>query len=58
MENSNAQAIISWRIEQDFPGFTMVGEEDAESLTEGGAAGAETLGKITKLINKTLVTYR
>jgi hypothetical protein len=22
----------------------MVGEEDAESLTEGGAAGAETLG--------------
>ena len=36
----------------------MVGEEDAESLTNGGEAGAETLGKIVKLINKTLKTHR
>jgi len=26
-------AIISWRIQQEYPDFTMVGEEDAESLT-------------------------
>lgn len=56
--NPRAQAIISWRIQQEYPDFTMVGEEDAESLTEGGEAGAESLGKIVKLINKTLKTHK
>ncbi|OUS43707.1 putative PAP-specific phosphatase [Ostreococcus tauri] len=49
-----AQAIISWRIAQDFPDMTLVGEEDAEALTEGGEGGAETLNKVTNLVNKTL----
>uniref|UniRef100_A0A7S0X5M6 3'(2'),5'-bisphosphate nucleotidase n=1 Tax=Mantoniella antarctica TaxID=81844 RepID=A0A7S0X5M6_9CHLO len=53
-----AQAIISWRIQQEYPDFTMVGEEDAESLTGGGEAGAATLAKIVKLINKTLRTHK
>ena len=49
-----AQAIISWRIQQEWPDFTMVGEEDAEALVEGGAGGTQTLDKITALVNKTL----
>ena len=49
-----AQAIISWRIQQEWPDFTMVGEEDAEALVSGGEGGAETLEKITALVNKTL----
>ena len=31
-----AQAIISWRIAQEWPDFTMVGEEDSEALLEVG----------------------
>ena len=57
MWNPREQAIISWRIAQDYPDFTMVGEEDAASLTDGSEEGAETLGKIVKLINKTLKTH-
>ena len=49
-----AQAIISWRIQQEWPDFTMVGEEDAEALVEGGEGGTQTLEKITNLVNKTL----
>ena len=33
-----AQAIICWRIQQEWSDFTMVGEEDAEALTEGERA--------------------
>jgi len=53
-----AQAIISWRIQQEWPDFTMVGEEDAETLVSGGEGGAETLRKITALVNKTLRTHK
>lgn len=52
-----AQAIIVWRISQDFPDMTLVGEEDAEALTEGGEGGAATLAKIVALVNKTLKTH-
>ena len=51
---SLSQAIISWRIQQEWPDFTMVGEEDAEALVEGGEGGTQTLEKITALVNKTL----
>jgi len=53
-----AQAIIAWRIQQEWPDFTMVGEEDAEALTEGGEGGAQTLEKITALVNKTLAKHK
>jgi len=45
------------RISQDFPDMTLVGEEDAEALTEGGEGGAATLAKIVALVNKTLKTH-
>ena len=38
-----AQAIISWRIQQEWSDFTMVGEEDAEALTEGERRRADPL---------------
>lgn len=53
-----AQAIICWRIQQEWSDFTMVGEEDAEALTEGGEGGALTLSKIVKLVNKTLKLHK
>jgi len=37
--------------------MTLVGEEDAEALTEGGEGGAATLAKIVALVNKTLKTH-
>ena len=46
------------RISQDYPDFTMVGEEDAEALTDGGEAGALTLTKVTALVNKTLAHHK
>jgi len=45
------------RIAQDFPDMTLVGEEDAEALTEGGEGGAETLAKVTNLVNRTLQNH-
>ena len=45
------------RISQDFPDMTLVGEEDAEALTEGGEGGAATLAKIVALVNKTLKAH-
>jgi len=45
------------RIAQEFPDMRLVGEEDSEALTEGGEGGAQTLGKVTALVNKTLKTH-
>ena len=45
------------RISRDFPDMTLVGEEDAEALTEGGEGGAATLAKIVALVNKTLKAH-
>ena len=48
-----AQAVVSYWLQQEFPGIALVAEESAECLRDG-AEGAALLWRVTDLVNQVL----